>query len=114
MIGCLNVLSRLNNPGIRIIPPILNLSRSQNFDPVGLLTLNLSTVASRTSQKGGKFGTGQQHPLHHYDYSTETSPMLVNFEQVDGHRVAKPGGRHFGHCLDGVAVIPPSPLKNNV
>lgn len=81
MIGCLNVLSRLKNPGIRIILPVMDESFGRNS---AMLLSHVSTAFNREPEEN--IGTAERgsDALRYYHDFTARLPTLINIEQFEG------------------------------
>ena len=75
MIGCLNVLSRLKNPGIRINSAGFDESIAGSSAPGPLYAEPRAAATSESPRKG------EVPALRYYDDFTASFSMLVNFEQ---------------------------------
>ena len=80
MIGCVNVLSRLKNPGIRINPPVIDRFFVRNS---AVLPPHVATASDREPKEN--IGTAEpgSGTLHYFDDFTAPLPLLVNFEQFE-------------------------------
>jgi hypothetical protein len=78
MMGCLNVLSRLKNPGNRIIPSVIDESLFKV--PRGCrFRLPLALPGEQKEKRG--MAEESSDAFRYYDHFTAQCTMLVNFEQ---------------------------------
>jgi len=91
MIGCLNVLSRLKKPGIRIVQPMIDESFVRNS---AVMLLSVATAFNREPEENIAVAERGSGGLRYYNDFTARLPVLVNFEQFGGFR-----GQDEGHSL---------------